>query len=667
GGDNLDLALAHWVEPQLGARDALSPGQWSHLVARCRAVKEEALAGTDVPAGDKPAEGMFRIAVPSRGAGLMSGTLSVDVDRKEVEAFLLDGFYPLCQVDEEVNRSEEALREWGLPYATDSGITRYLAEFLRGQPRADAVLFNGGSLESEVVRERMTELLQDWQGGSTVVVLDHPERDLAVARGAARYGRLAKEKAHRIRAGVAQTLYLEVGGDGAEEGALLCLLPKGTPREADVRLSEEDLKVRLNQSVQFQLAMATKGGAEEVGERVLFDPKRHRRLPPLQTMLASGEPGSAEQLVPVTLECRLNAVGLLQVACLAGTERWPLEFQLQDARPAAKGRARDRGKDEARSEVLTPGVSEELMGKAQERMTRQFRKPWTKKDPLTPARMVQSLEEILAQGKGEWNAALLRGLWPTLQARFADREHSFEHEESWISLAGLFLRPGFGVQLDEARMNQLWAFHDDGFWYPGKAMQVHADVLWRRVAGGLSSARQAVLAEETEERVRQATKKPSLEAVRLLGALERLPVERKKELYDLLLERAQDRLREGGHVEPFLDALGRLLNRAPMYGGPETVLGPEEVERAWDVFSEEDWGKSEFVAGITLFLRAARQVDDRVLDVPKALRGSIAGKLRSAGVKPGRLRSLESYVPLQEADRVSLFGEALPAGLVWEG
>ena len=67
---------------------------------------------------------------------------------------------------------------------------------------------------------------------------------------------------------------------------------------------------------------------------------------------------------------------------------------------------------------------------------------------------------------------------------------------------------------------------------------------------------------------------------------------------------------------------------------------------------------------ITLFLRAARVVDDRALDVEPPRRRQIAGKLRQAGVAPAKLVALEKFVALQEADRVSLFGESLPAGLV---
>jgi hypothetical protein len=46
GGDNVDLAIAHLMEPRLaGGGGQLSGAQWDHLVASCRDLKERALAG----------------------------------------------------------------------------------------------------------------------------------------------------------------------------------------------------------------------------------------------------------------------------------------------------------------------------------------------------------------------------------------------------------------------------------------------------------------------------------------------------------------------------------------------------------------------------------------------------------------------------------------------
>jgi hypothetical protein len=103
-----------------------------------------------------------------------------------------------------------------------------------------------------------------------------------------------------------------------------------------------------------------------------------------------------------------------------------------------------------------------------------------------------------------------------------------------------------------------------------------------------------------------------------------------------------------------------------MYGGAESVLSPDLAGEAFEVLREHDWCKQEWSEAQLLFLRAARIVDDRALDLPRGLRGEIVHHLRKSGVPGPRLAPLESYVRIQQSDRASLFGESLPAGLVLE-
>src|SRR5438552_44632 len=86
GGDNMDIALARAVEPRLSPGRPLDSPRFHALVSRCRAAKEELLADaslTDV-----------RISVPGRGAGVVGGALAATLSRTEVEAVVLDGFFP---------------------------------------------------------------------------------------------------------------------------------------------------------------------------------------------------------------------------------------------------------------------------------------------------------------------------------------------------------------------------------------------------------------------------------------------------------------------------------------------------------------------------------------------------------------------------------------------
>ena len=74
---------------------------------------------------------------------------------------------------------QQALRELGLPYASDPAITKHLAAFLtqaavamngssanQRMARPNAVLFNGGFCAPAVTRERIVEAISAWFGGA---------------------------------------------------------------------------------------------------------------------------------------------------------------------------------------------------------------------------------------------------------------------------------------------------------------------------------------------------------------------------------------------------------------------------------------------------------------------------------------------------------------------
>jgi molecular chaperone DnaK (HSP70) len=193
GGDNIDLALAVLMEPRLAAeRGQMAGPQWDHLVASCRDLKERALSGLGT------AQEHYVVALPGRGSSLVAGAQTATLARDEVERLVLDGFFPVCDARARPYRTRSGLRDWGLPYAADSAITRHLADFLRDRPRVDAVLFNGGSLHAAVLRQRVLDQIAAWQGGDRPMELENAERDLAVAGGGGGGGRGARGQAEGI-------------------------------------------------------------------------------------------------------------------------------------------------------------------------------------------------------------------------------------------------------------------------------------------------------------------------------------------------------------------------------------------------------------------------------------------------------------------------------------
>src|SRR5215471_18855698 len=194
GGDNVDLAIAHFLEPRLiGERGKLSGTQWDDLVARCRDLKEKMLASEGEP------DERFAVSLPGRGSGLVASSHTARLTRAELWALLLDGFFPECDSRARPYRTQAVLKEWGLPYASDCAVTRHLADFLRGRPRADAILFNGGSLRPEHLRQRICELVGKWQGGVPPLALENADPDLAVARGAALFGKCLHARWNALR------------------------------------------------------------------------------------------------------------------------------------------------------------------------------------------------------------------------------------------------------------------------------------------------------------------------------------------------------------------------------------------------------------------------------------------------------------------------------------
>ena len=667
GGDNVDLAIAHLLEPRLtGERGKLSGTQWDDLVARCRDLKEKLLTS------DGRADEPFTISLPGRGSGLLAAMRTAQLARAELEALLLDGFFPECAAQAYPYRTQAALKEWGLPYASDCAVTRHLADFLRGRPRVDAILFNGGSLRPEILRKRICQQVANWQGGLRPLALENADPELAVARGAALFGRVLHRGTERIEAGAARAVFLEVGRRRTPEAAepappsLVCVLPRGASSDQRFEITGLPLEVQTNRLARFQAYYSTRDGASKAGDIADWSEDDHHALPPLQTVITvtGSAPGTTADTLPVTLSASANELGLLQVSCVSADpsirQCWPLEFNLrpheQDGRNSYKAAA-------AVSVDAKPNVTAQALQAARARIQHLFDRPSKPRELLTATRLLKNLEQLLGMPKSDWNAALVRSLWPALESCMARRKGSADHEEAWLILAGFLLRPGLGAAGDHFRIDSLWRVREHGLYFAGKRSKVQEYVLWRRVAGGLERQRQEQILAPELDKIR-TQKKAAPELIRLAGSLERIPLQTKTELANLFIDAASDLARQNKHCAPYLGALGHILSRAPLYAGPETVVPPDLVERAYEAFRTLDWAAPELAEAQTLFLRAARVVGSRSFDLPKTVRHRIAAKLENAGVSPQRTGKLKEFTPVGGAERISLHDESLPPGLI---
>jgi hypothetical protein len=372
--------------------------------------------------------------------------------------------------------------------------------------------------------------------------------------------------------------------------------------------------------------------------------------------------------LPVRLVARMNALGLLEVSCVttdaAIRQSWPLEFNMRE-RVQGVARALDVGPARETSVAIEPNSAADALEAARTQIGIVFTQPVTnsKKNKVTADTILKSLERILGSSKSKWNGPLLRALWPELEGRANGRRLSADHEQAWLIMAGFLLRPGFGVVGDDLRIDALWRrLHNGGSYFPGRRIKTQEYILWRRVAGGLTRERQNELLAGELDRIRSG--RASDELVRLAGSLELISHDTKAELVRCFTDIAVTLARANRHCAPYLAALGLLLNRTPLYAGPETVVSPDLIEHAYLAFQGFDWAKSELLDLQTLFLRAARVVDDRSLDVPIPLRGLIASKMEKSGVPTLQTAKIRGFMPVGRSDLASLYDESLPPGLL---
>lgn len=648
GGDNMDLSLAKLLESRLAPEsEQFSTRAWQSLVARCRTLKEQALGANESE------NRAYRIAVDEPGAGLFAGARVIAVQQSEILQLINEGFFPRCARDEQPHGRAMGLGEIGLPYARDTAVTRHLARFLSERPWVDAVLFNGGTLTPSALQQRLVEQIGMWQEGYNPTVLEIEEPYLSVARGAAQFSRELAQGRHRlITAGAGHGFYLEISPEREKTGIyLVCVLPLGTPVEESLQTTKLDLQLLVNQPAEFRAYSTTRRTDDHAGQIVKYNERDFHRLPPLHT-IARLEPGRykiRDQSIPVGLESRLNALGLLQVYVVSATkqieppQRWELEF---DIRGVARSQQASRTPSAAAVEPLPQSMREE----AYNVLNAQF-----------DHAVLKRFESVTNVRKEKWNRLWLREFWKALSETITHRKRGPEYEAAWLNAAGFFLRPGYGVTLDDYRIDQLWHLQVLELAHPeSKAVREQYYVMWRRVGGGLGGDRQEILYREVTPLIRSRVKQAN-EALRMASSFEYLSAQNKRELFSILMEGVSTKREK--HRGPYLWSLGRLLSRVPLYAGEQAVTPPAWVEECFARMKGWDWRAPGLEYTPTLFALACRKTKSRGGDVSAETRQGVLEKMRAARARESLIRQVAQFVPLQRDDLRILFGESLPSGL----
>jgi molecular chaperone DnaK (HSP70) len=323
GGDNVDAALAHTVADQLPKKlDAI---QFHALWQHCRVAKEKLLTP-----GSKAKE--EPITILGRGTGVVGGSLKTSLKRSDLEAILLDGFLPPASLDDAPEGQRAALTELGLPYAADAAITRHLAQFLHHQEaKPTHVLFNGGVLRANLVRERILEVLNGWMP-RPVTSLMSGDLMHAVARGAAYYGLARQGKGVRVRGGVPRTYYIgieastpAVPGRKAPLKALT-VVPFGMEEGTGHQIRDREFALSLGGRARFRFFQSVERKEDPAGLLLEEIGADMEELAPVEVVL----PGNPAENVPVTLESLVTETGVLELWFVARDgRRWKLEFNVR--------------------------------------------------------------------------------------------------------------------------------------------------------------------------------------------------------------------------------------------------------------------------------------------------------------------------------------------------
>jgi hypothetical protein len=352
GGDNMDLALARFLQQHLETSGhRVDMWQLQGLWHQCRIAKEKLF--------ESPKTQSRPITLLGKGTKLVGGTIKTDLEREDLHQILVEGFFPKVGSDELPARQRRVgFQELGLPYAADPAITKHLARFLseqvRNSPEAAGIrrggsglacpthiLFNGGVLKAHVLRERVVEVLNGWlrQEGFEALgaqqILEAPDLEHAVARGAAYYGKARRGRGVRIRSGASRTYYIGVESSMPAVPGMqaplkaLCVVPFGMEEGTDATIPDREFGLVVGEPAEFRFLSSSVRKQDQVGALLEDWGDDIEERSPLQVTLKLD--GQLGKVVPVRLETRVTELGTLEVWCVSRDgQRWKLELNIRE-------------------------------------------------------------------------------------------------------------------------------------------------------------------------------------------------------------------------------------------------------------------------------------------------------------------------------------------------
>jgi len=354
---NMDLALAHVVRAKLEAQGKeIDRWQMVALTHASRVAKERLL--TDAKLASAP------IVIASRGSKLLGGGLAHRAHARRSDRDPRRGLLPAHRRERPPDRrARGALTQLGLPYAADAGITRHLAAFLARQAdatsklegfpaskttgkllRPTALLFNGGVMKGNALRDRVVGALDSWleaDGAPKVRVLEGAisiSRSLAAPRRT-RWPVTAKGSAFerngaRRTTSASRAPLLRCRGRSADHRDVPRALRNGGRDRGEA--PAERARRRRRREGPFPLLRSSVRRADVAGtELERWKGDELEELAPIEVTLPAK--GRAEgDVVPVRLHAAVTEVGTLLLEAVPTTplqpdERWKIELNVRPA------------------------------------------------------------------------------------------------------------------------------------------------------------------------------------------------------------------------------------------------------------------------------------------------------------------------------------------------
>jgi hypothetical protein len=166
-------------------------------------------------------------------------------------------------------------------------------------------------------------------------VLEGPNLEHAVARGAAYYGMARRGRGIRIRSGASRTYYIgiessmpAVPGMAAPLKAL-CVVPFGMEEGTEATIPDREFGLVVGEPAEFRFLSSSVRKQDQIGSLLEEWGAEIEERSPLQVTLELG--GQEGKIVPVRLETRVTELGTLEVWCVSRDgRRWKLELNIRE-------------------------------------------------------------------------------------------------------------------------------------------------------------------------------------------------------------------------------------------------------------------------------------------------------------------------------------------------